>query len=150
MIKPTPSRGRVVAGDTPWGKFRVEWDANGKLISESIEIRTPTQPTDTPPTPSILRPGDVLSYAIQAVTGKPAATCGPCAAHVREMNQRGWLWCLRNRETVAEWLVEGAKRRGHTIDKGGALELLAVAVKELKQRRRGDEKHGETSEGVRT
>jgi len=93
---------------------------------------------EPPPTPSILRPGDVLSYAIQAVTGKPAATCGPCAAHVREMNQRGWLWCMRNRETVAEWLVEGAKRRGHTIDKGGALELLAVAVKELKQRRRGD------------
>jgi len=54
------------------------------------------------------------------------------------MNQRGWLWCLRNRETVAGWLVEGAKRRGHEIDKGAALELLAVAVKELKQRRRGD------------
>lgn len=112
------------------------WDSG--LPGSPWHTRTPDTPTETPSKPSILRPGDILSYAIQAVTGKPASTCGPCAAHVRELNKRGWLWMISNRATVADWLAEGARRRGHTIDKGSALELLAVAVREIKQRRSGD------------
>lgn len=145
IIKPTQHGGRIAIGDTPFGAFRVEWDADGKLMSEHIEIKNPTRPAETPSKPSSLRPGDVLSYAIQAVTGKPAATCGPCAAHVRKLNNRGWLWMIANRATVAQWLAEGAKRRGHVIDKGSALELLAVAVREIKQRRSGDGNGGQTS-----
>ena len=31
----------MVEGDTPFGSFRVEWDAQGKLVSESIAIVDP-------------------------------------------------------------------------------------------------------------
>jgi len=49
-IQPTKGGGRVLEGDNAWGKFRVEWDAAGKLVSESMEIRTPpaTQPGGRP------------------------------------------------------------------------------------------------------
>lgn len=42
-FKPTPSGGRLLTGDLPHGKFRVEWDARGRLISEFCEPRTPPQ-----------------------------------------------------------------------------------------------------------
>ena len=133
-IRSTATDGRIVEGDTSYGCFRVEWAADGALVSHEIEIRTPQQAPQTPATPSIMRPGDVLAWAIQHVTGKPAATCGTCAVHVRTMNEKGWLWCVRNRATVTQWLIEGAKRRGHEINKGDALAMLKVAVKEIKQR----------------
>lgn len=40
-IQPTRSGGRVVIGDTPWGRFCVEWDGDGKLVAHEIKIRTP-------------------------------------------------------------------------------------------------------------
>jgi hypothetical protein len=40
-IIPTPSGGRVVEGSTPWGCFRVEWNAGGELMSHSLAIKTP-------------------------------------------------------------------------------------------------------------
>ena len=43
-FNPTPTHGRLLQGDTPYGKFRVEWAADGTLISESIEIRRPPEP----------------------------------------------------------------------------------------------------------
>lgn len=41
MIRPTPSGGRVAEGDTPLGRYRVEWDADSRLISERLELREP-------------------------------------------------------------------------------------------------------------
>jgi len=41
QVKPTQSGGRIAQGDTPFLKYRVEWDAHGSLISDSCEIRTP-------------------------------------------------------------------------------------------------------------
>jgi hypothetical protein len=43
---PTPTGGRISQGDTPWGKYRVEWDAAGKLISAEC---TPAEPPKPPP-----------------------------------------------------------------------------------------------------
>lgn len=38
---PTTNGGRVVEGSTPYGVFRVEWDACGKLVRESLTISEP-------------------------------------------------------------------------------------------------------------
>jgi hypothetical protein len=43
--------GRVAEGDTPYGAFRVEWDGAGKLVSESIQLRTPPPPPSVPTNP---------------------------------------------------------------------------------------------------
>lgn len=43
IIEPFNGGIRVVS-DTPLCRFRVEWDATGKLIAQEIEIRTPGTP----------------------------------------------------------------------------------------------------------
>lgn len=43
-IKPTPSGGRIIEGDTPHGRFRIETDAEGNYPAGKIEIRTPIVP----------------------------------------------------------------------------------------------------------
>ena len=35
--------GLLLAGDTPFGAFRVEWDSAGKLVSESVTILDPNR-----------------------------------------------------------------------------------------------------------
>lgn len=42
-FNPTENGGRILEGVSPWGKFRVEWDAAGKLVSESLELKTPPE-----------------------------------------------------------------------------------------------------------
>lgn len=42
-IRPTEGGGRVAYGDTPWGAYRVEWDRDGRLVSELVDIRDPEQ-----------------------------------------------------------------------------------------------------------
>lgn len=44
-FKPTRTGGRVVVVDGLYGKARVEWDADGKLVSQSLEMRDPRHPT---------------------------------------------------------------------------------------------------------
>jgi len=46
-FKPTANGGRVVHGVTPWGKFRVQWDLTGRLVSEYLEFSEPD--IDAPP-----------------------------------------------------------------------------------------------------
>lgn len=50
MIFKPHNNGRLAAGNTPWGDYRVEWDADGNLISHSITIKTP-QPNLAPNLP---------------------------------------------------------------------------------------------------
>ena len=38
---PTNNGGRLLEGNTKFGDFRVEWDKDGLLISQSITIKTP-------------------------------------------------------------------------------------------------------------
>lgn len=37
----TDQGGRIAEGDSQCGTYRVEWDAAGKLTSESLHLRTP-------------------------------------------------------------------------------------------------------------
>lgn len=81
------------------------------------------------------QPGDLLAIVIQKVTGlnKPLS-CG-CAARQAQMNEWGWLGCLRHRKTIIEWLVQEAARRGHPIESKAAVTFLKAAVREINERR---------------
>jgi YD repeat-containing protein len=68
-LYPTSSNGRIVHGDTPWGRFRVEWDAAGKLIAQEIEMRTPE------------------GGAAAALTKPPEAGCSGCQQGKSEPRQ---------------------------------------------------------------
>lgn len=48
-LSSSPSNGRILEGDTAFGKFRVEWAADGSLLSQSMEIRTPPAPPAVDP-----------------------------------------------------------------------------------------------------
>lgn len=76
---PTPTHGRIVTGDTPYGKFRVEWAADGTLISESIEIREPE------PEPVASRGlGDTVAKITKAIGVRP---CGGCSKRQATLNR---------------------------------------------------------------
>ena len=44
-LKPTPNGGRRIEFDTPRGVGHAEWDAEGNLVSQSVEIREPQTQT---------------------------------------------------------------------------------------------------------
>lgn len=69
ILNPTKSGGIVVKGDTAYGRFRVEWDATGQLVSESCEI-----------------PSRGLGDTIEKATSKIGIrSCGGCK------RRRDWL-----------------------------------------------------------
>lgn len=73
-IRPTEDGGRVAYGDTPYGAYRVEWDRNGKLISESCEPRDP--------------PSRGLGDTIEKLTSKVGIkSCGGCKRRRDKLNK---------------------------------------------------------------
>ncbi|MEM1213438.1 MAG: hypothetical protein AAGI68_14215 [Planctomycetota bacterium] len=94
----------------------------------------PAQPV--PPRDPWYKPGSVLKVAIRLVTGdEPSAGCG-CDGRARQMNAWGWWGSWRRRQTIAGWLVEEARTRGHELDQAGALPMLVAAWREVRSRRR--------------
>ena len=47
-INPTLSGGRVVKGDTPYGRFRFEVDSDGALVSHEFKVLEPRPPQAIP------------------------------------------------------------------------------------------------------
>ena len=136
-IRPVNDHGRILTGDTPWGRFRVEWDAGGNLVSHEIEIRTPISaaaPTHAE-NPCTTGPGALLKRAIQTMTGDTPGPGCACNRRCKKMNDWGWWGCWRNRDTIAGWLVEEAAKRGHTVTPSAAMTLLRAAVKEARSPR---------------
>lgn len=78
--------------------------------------------------PLITRPGDILAYAIEHVTGEAAANKCSCGARQQQMNEWGWFLCLINIKTIAGWLTEEANKRGYDIE-GDALGFLEAAIR---------------------
>ena len=58
-----------------------------------------------------------------------------CRAHMQQMNEWGWWKCWRNRKTIAAWLAQAARHRGHQVDQARAIDLLKAAFRELRDRR---------------
>lgn len=53
-ITPTKSGGRVIKGDTPFGVWHAECDAQGNLLAWRMEVRTPQAPPSAAPMPAHL------------------------------------------------------------------------------------------------
>lgn len=77
-----------------------------------------------------IRPGNVFSMVINRVTG--ANPCSRCNQRIKQMNNWGWLKCWSNRKTIAAWLADEARRRGHHISNDSALAFLKAAFKEIR------------------
>jgi hypothetical protein len=69
---------------------------------------------------------------IYQLTGQHTSNCGECGARKRQMNEWGWLGCMRpkNRKQIIGWLCEAAAKRGHQIDKAKMRSLFKAAIKE--------------------
>lgn len=78
------------------------------------------------------RPGDTLAWAIHKLTGR--MPCSTCRQRQAQMNEWGWRGCFQKRSTIAEWLVQEARARGHEITKARAYSLLRAAIGEFVQR----------------
>src|SRR5882724_4126338 len=104
---------------------------------DSIRVQlglTPRSPADLPSRALSLKAGDLFAIIIRKITG--AAPCpNKCRERNAQMNKSGWFWCWRNRATIAGWLADEARWRGHTITDAAALDLLRAAFKELATRK---------------
>ena len=78
QLKPTSSGGRIAIGDTLHGKYRVEWNAAGELVSETIEIRDPALPVKSRGV------GDTIAKVTKAVGIRP---CGGCKKRQQWLNE---------------------------------------------------------------
>jgi hypothetical protein len=78
----------------------------------------------------ISAPGTLLEIIVYEVTRKASIDCSACSERARQMNEWGWSGCWQNRETITQWLVEEAQRRGHAISKNTVYGLLAAAIRE--------------------
>jgi len=84
---------------------------------------------------SLARPGDLLAWMIHRVTGiTPGPACS-CRTRQRQMNEWGWLGCLRNRATILAWIGDEAGKRGHHLGRTAALDLLRAALQEWRAQR---------------
>jgi len=41
IFKPTKTGGRLASGDTPYGSYAVEWNREGQVISQTLNLREP-------------------------------------------------------------------------------------------------------------
>jgi predicted Fe-S protein YdhL (DUF1289 family) len=66
------------------------------------------------------------------------SSCSGCNARARQMNEWGWLGCLRNRQTIYDWMTQEARARGHVVEKPEIRELFLAAISELKGERKAE------------
>lgn len=85
---------------------------------------------------SLARPGDLLAWMIHRVTGVTPGPACSCRTRQRQMNEWGWIGCLRNRATILAWIGDEAGKRGHQLGRAAALDLLRAAIREWKAQRR--------------
>ena len=72
-IRPTKRGGRIIHCVTEWGEFNAEWDADGKLVSESATIKTPSTGL-----------GDTIAKVTDKL-GIPK--CGGCKRRQKKLNK---------------------------------------------------------------
>jgi len=85
---------------------------------------------------SLARPGDLLAWMIHRVTGvNPGPYCS-CRQRQQQMNEWGWIGCLRNRATILAWIGDEAGKRGHVLGRAAAIDLLRAAFREWKAQRK--------------
>jgi hypothetical protein len=115
----------------------VEYLING--VRQPLDSLPPRRELPTSirrPKKRITHPGDLLSIMIYRVTGRSARACDPCVAHMIKMNEKGWIWCFRNRHTIYGWLAEAAAVHKIKVDNASAAALFRAAWRELMQSRR--------------
>lgn len=146
MIVLTQSGGRLLNGDTPWGRFHVEWDASGKLVAESIELKVPDQHRS--PIVIIPGPGDLLDAMIKGV-GVEDPNCPACDARRTQMN--AWWHAMfgnepmtlarlrkylkAHRHAIEGWLDEEAAKRGIEVTLAMKAKAIAAGVRYWRARK---------------
>jgi len=129
-----------IHGELPVDQWPGFVEACNALIAKQASGEVPGSNTDAPPPPAPrpLSPGSLLTTAIRLITGEEPGPACKCKARAEKMNEWGWLGCARNRATIAEWLVDEARKRNHEIDERKALSLFKAAWKEIRQGRKDE------------
>ena len=91
--------GRVASGVTPYGRYRVEWDADGQLVSAELSKAEPPKAKPVrdslasgraPRTGRLMPPGTWLVNAIALITIGLVRPCTGCKSRARAMDRAGW------------------------------------------------------------
>ena len=73
------------------------------------------------------QPGDILARVIHEMTGE--TPCGMCNARRQQMNEWGYVGCVREIKTICDWIQEEAQKRGKTLDASTVISAIWAAVK---------------------
>jgi hypothetical protein len=79
---------------------------------------------------TLFHPGSLLVFLIYKITGEKIVGCSACSRRGKQMDVWGWWGCWRNREIILGWLVEEARKLGHTVERKTAFSLLKIAIRE--------------------
>jgi hypothetical protein len=106
-----------------------------RVIPPAFEFSQPTGNSDGAREARVVlnEPGDLLAFVIHKLTG--AIPCGDCLGRKQQMNEWGWIGCMRNHRTIVKWLSEEAERRGHKTDQASIFQLFRVALREARKRK---------------
>jgi hypothetical protein len=77
-----------------------------------------------------IRPGDIIHWMTQKAGFEMGRNCG-CTEMRKQMNDWGWIGCLRNRRTLVDWFVSKADQAGVKLTSRDTAGLLRAAVKAL-------------------
>lgn len=132
-------RGTIhINGELPADQWPGFVEACNALIAKQAGKDIAQTDTSAPPAQTALSPGSLLTTAIHLITGEQPSPACKCKARAKQMDEWGWWKCWLNREAIAEWLVEEARRRKHEIDERRALSLFRAAWKEIRHRRKDE------------
>lgn len=70
-----------------------------------------------------------------------------CSLRANEMDRRGITWCRENRETILDWLQEGAKQCGVPFSRTIAAQVLRVAERNAQRREAAQRNRMEPTDG---
>lgn len=102
IFTPTKSGGRLLSGDTAFGRFRIEFDSAGVLIGYEMELR------DQPPPPE----DDTACVHRGAVVGE--RECSTCDGSVKA---KIFACAVHGQCTMFKRPVEGVKACRHCGDR---------------------------------
>jgi hypothetical protein len=85
------------------------------------------------------KPGYVLHEMIKRITGQDMTPNCSCCKKAKELDRKGWLWCISHRNEIRDYMMEQAKKRGFEIDEEKTWKTFAAtAVQMIKERSRGE------------
>jgi 2-phosphoglycerate kinase len=77
------------------------------------------------------QPGYVLHEMIKRITDQDMTANCSCCKKAKELDRKGWLWCISHRNEIRDYMMEQAKKRGFEIDEEKTWKTFAATAMQM-------------------